>query len=335
MNWIKENKFLFGLLVVVMLGVIGGGVMLYFAYSHYDEVSQNFDKEAREYNRLRTLKPYPDQKNLAEMNNQKDAYAASIASLRDTLAGLVIKPEPIKTQEFQDRLNKAVAAVRTRAAKSSPPVKLSDKEKPEKFYLGFDHYQNELPRDDVAAAALNRELKAIEMIVETLIDAKIDTLTTFRRADLPEEKGSAPAPQQQANKNKPNTIGAQQPLVVKRTLDLAFVADQNSFRSVLNKLTSSKKQFFITRLVQIRNTAEKAPVRAPAAADAPAPAAPAPDAAAPAAPAAPDAPATPAPALVPAPEAPAASASKYIVGEEKVSVTMKLEIVDFPVKPTK
>jgi hypothetical protein len=84
--------------------------------------------------------------------------------------------------------------------------------------------------------------------------------------------------------------------------------------------------------VQIRNTAEKAPSRAvaPDAATPPPVAPPVPDAAAPATP---DAPATPAPAPV-APDATGASPSKYIVGEEKVSVTMKLEIVDFPVTPT-
>jgi hypothetical protein len=52
--------------------------------------------------------------------------------------------------------------------------------------------------------------------------------------------------------------------------------------------------------------------------------------AAPAAPVAPVAPAAPAAPDPNAPAAPAAVAPKYIVGEEKVTVTMRIEILDFP-----
>ncbi len=375
MNWIKENKFLAGFLGVLLLGVLGGGWLTWSAYGKYDETSQTFEKEAREYNRLRTLKPYPDQKNLAELKNAKDGFAASIMSLQKTLAALVLPNEELKTQEFQDRLNKTVLAVRTRAAKVAPstpapaalgavavaPLKLL----PDRFYLDFDRYQNELPRTEMAATALNRQLKALEFVANELIDAKIDALTLFKRGALPEESGSPapPPPRASGGKGRGSAPGPAAPLVVKHTLEIGFVSDPTAFRRVLNTLSSTKKQFFIVRSLQVRNLETKGPSRggledAPPAPEPP-PGAPPADPVPPtptqsstpeillaqAAPARPVPPAgvvkgtvPAAPAAAPgalpaaAPEAqPPLAPPKYIVGEEKIVVIIKLEIVDFPV----
>ncbi len=364
MNWIQENKFLAVLLAVLLAGMAGGGAAIYFAYDEYDQASQDFEKAAGEYTRLRTLKPYPSDKNLSLLRHEKDNFTAKTANLQKSLAGMVIPNEVMKKEEFQDRLHKIVDAVRGKAGRGNPPVVL-----PDGFYLDFNRYKTELPRDEITAAVLARELKAIEMVVNGLIDSKIDALNAFKRSQLPEESGSAPS--QSTAKSGAKAGASPQPLVVKHALDFSFTADQAAFRRVLNNLSSAKKQFLIVRVFQVRNQMEKGPPRGgalpPVPGTPPAPAAPAagvlpnpytnipgtPAVPAHAQPLTPDAvrvapPAVIAPAVI-APAAPAAPAGteapvaedaagtqlKYIVGEEKIFVTMRLEIVDFPATPLK
>lgn len=364
MNWIQENKFLAVLLAVLLAGMAGGGAAIYFAYDEYDQASQDFEKAAGEYTRLRTLKPYPSDKNLTLLRHEKDNFTAKTADLQKSLAAMVIPNEVMKKEEFQDRLHKVVDAVRARAGRGNPPVAL-----PDGFYLDFNRYKTDLPRDEITAAVLARELKAIEMVVNELIDSKINALTGFTRSQLPEESGSAPS--QSTAKSGAKAGASPQPLVVKHALDFSFTADQAAFRRVLNNLSTAKKQFLIVRVFQVRNQMEKGPPRGgalpPAPGTPPAPAAPAAPAAgvspnpytnipgtpalpAHAQPLTPDAVRVAPPAVIaPAVTAPAAPAGteapvaedaagtqlKYIVGEEKIFVTMRLEIVDFPATPLK
>jgi hypothetical protein len=333
MNWIRENKFLTGFLAVMIVALAALGYLLWSGYSAYDEVSTKFDAQAKEYNRLRTLQPYPNGVNLAKFDEQKKQIVAAVEALRTELASLAIPLEPMEPQEFQNKLNAAVLAIREKAAKSNPPIHLPS----EKFYLGLDEYQTTLPRDKAAAAALWRQLRAIEIVMNQLLDAKVQDITSLKRPKLAEESSpSAAPPPKGARGAQPATA----PLVTKQPIELAFVAEQPSVPRLLNGLTSTKKQFFIIRLLQIRNQAEKGPPRAgatPEGTPAPeaAPAAPATEPAAPGAP--PAAPAAPAeaappaaPATVPAPAAVGEPRSKYVLGTEKVIVTMRVEIVDFP-----
>ncbi len=321
MNWIKENKFLFGFLVVVALGVGAGGWFVMGAKGRYDEAVSDYQRRVGELNRLQRLPTFPNQKNLDKIVAQQTEVNAEVSALANSLTAQQIPVEELTPEGFQDKLKASVTAVKAKASQSSPVVKMPEP----KFFLGFDPYENAPPAKE-AAAVLGRELKAIEWLCNQAIESKITEIKRLEREPLPEEKGRVkvqekkPATPAKGAPGKPDATakGGARYEIEKHRIEFVFVADQARFRKLLNLIVGNKTQFFIPRLVGVKNENSKAPSRAVAAVEAP-------PAAEPVAGAAPPPEPTGAVAAVPAPPA---TVSTYIVGEEKVEVTLILELVD-------
>lgn len=317
MNWFKENKFLGVLLVILVLGVGAFGYLIFSARGKLAEATDAYESLANERSRLHNLKPYPSPENVKELTAQKEQATAKITELHKALAAAELPVEPLSPVQFQDKLRAAVTEVTTRAGANT---KL-----PEKFFLGFERYETTTP-DAAAAPLLGRQLKALQWLVTRLIDNKVAEIGELIREPLPEEGGKekeaapvAPAPSGRDRGGKPakeEKLGP--PLVQPHGIDLTVTGDQSALRTVLNDIVGSKDQFFIPRLVSFKNEKDRPPQRA----DAAAPVAAADPNAAPADPGA--APAPAAPTLTPV-----APPTTYIVGLEKVSMTLRLEMVDF------
>jgi hypothetical protein len=308
MNWVRENQFLSAFLGAMLAGVGALGYLLFSAYGEFSEVSGQYEKQAAELRRLQSLTPYPDEGNVKKLDEQKDDFIARIGSLQTSLAAMEFPREPLTPEQFQDKLRASVSATQDKAKQGG--IKL-----PDKFYLGFDQYQA-VPPKTAAATPLGWQLKAIELVVNQMLDSKIDSLAAITRAPLPEEGEGKPA-RPDAAARAPVSQTAR-PLVVSYPFSVSFVAEQSRFRKILNDLASTSKQFFIVRSLRLNNENEKGPPRAGAVvADA---------AATP--PPAPDKPAQPG-------AAPAAERLKFIVGYEKLKVTLNIEVVDFPAQNLK
>ena len=321
MNWIKENKFLFVLLIVVLIGVGALGFLVLGAQGRYDAATEDYQRRMGELTRLQKLPTYPDQKNLDRLAGQKDEVNAEVSALAALLAAQQIPMEDLSPEAFQDKLKAVATAIQTKAKQGSPPTKLPA----EKFFLGFERYETAPPAKE-AAAALGRELKAIDWLANQLLDNQVAEIRSLNRAELPEEKGRVrpgekkraaadPSPNKPAagkgqgkgqGKKGAGDKGLVEHQVEPHRIDLVFVADQARFRQILNAVTNYKEQFFVIRTLAVKNEKQTAPPRAVAGAEA-------------AAASAPDASGATAP----------ASVSSYIVGEEKVEVTLVLESVEF------
>jgi hypothetical protein len=317
MNWIKENKFLFGFIVVLALGLGVGGFFVFSAKGHYDDAFADYQQKAGELNRLKRLAIYPNDENLKSLAGQKDQVNAEVSALATALSAQQIPVEDLSPEQFQDKLKASVTAIRTKASQNTPPTKL-----PDKYFLGFERYETAPPARE-AAGPLGAELKAIEWLNNTLLDNRLVELKKVDREELPEEKGrgsardkkpaATPAPTKGASGKSPKESVNHQ--AEKHRIELTFVADQLKFRQIVNAIAGYKGQFFIIRTMNVKNEKQTAPVRAVA-----------------------GAPGSPDGAAVPAdPSAPAASA--YILGEEKVEVVLALELVEFseaaPATPAK
>lgn len=315
MTWFKENKFLAALLVILVLGVGALGYLIMSASGKLTEATAEYERQVQKRTDLHNAKPYPSAENLKALIAQKDDATTRITALQKALTSNELPVEPMTPVQFQDKLRAAVTEVTTAAGATT---KL-----PDKFFLGFERYETTTP-DTVAAPLLGRELKAIQWVVMRAIEHKVTELKSLNRDPLPEEGGkeAAPAPvpsgrdrgAKAAKEEKPAA-----PLVQPHGIDLDLLGDQAALRALLNDLVGSKEQFFIPRLLSFKNEKDRPPQRAEAAAPAAAaadPNAPAPD------PNAPAAPATPAAAT-------GGQATEYIVGLEKVAMTLRLEMVDF------
>lgn len=314
MNWFKENKFVAGVLVVTVLGAGGLGYMLFDAKHKYDANAEAFQTQANELKRLETLPAYPDKENLKAAEEQRVHHLTMIADLQKSLAAAQLPVEPLAPNVFQDQLKAAVTQLTAKAGKMTVP---------KGFYYGFESYQTSLPNQEVTPL-LGRELKAIQLLFQILIEkgkGRVQSISDFKREQLPEEINKKPEVPKATPKPVPGKPAQKpgtptEPLVKPHSVDIVFTAEQRAVADILNELASNKQQFFITRYVALHNTNDRPPPREQA----------------PAAPAAPAAGEAPAPA--PDPNAPAQvtpdalAKDPIILGNEKVEVTLRVEIVD-------
>jgi hypothetical protein len=306
MNWFRENRFLGTFLIAFGLCALGAVWFLFSAKSNWDDASARFNQTAAELNRLERLPIYPSAENLRKMKAHADNYTSALARLKDELKIRVAPVTPMAPNEFQSHLRLAMTAIADKARANK--VKL-----PEKFYLGFDEFASALP-NEIAAPLLGQELAQVEWLLHGLLDARVEALTSLRRTPLPEEHGTAsalptPAP---ATAAKPAaTLPPGSKLLERNVVELTFISTPSVARKVINQIAGASQQFYIIRLLHVRNEKEKGPPRevtpeAPAAVPAPA-----------------------APAGSPGAKPPAGPALNFIVGNERIETTAKIEIVRF------
>jgi hypothetical protein len=300
MNWIKENKFLAGFLAITLIvaGVVA--FLMMSAKGKADEAEQRYNAAAAELTRLQNGAPFPDAGNLGKMEELKKQHHAAMDELQKNLAATQFPLEPTTPAQFQDKLKETVTRVRTAAA--GVGVKL-----PEKFYMSFDRYETEPPKAE-AAAPLLRMLKSMETVLDMLIANQVNEITDLKRDALPEETGKKPEGGKSSVKDDTGKA-----LVVRHPFEVGFVGIEGKFHKFINSLITEKKQFYIPKAVVVKNEKEQGPSRNDKSTPPPAPPQPAPGDTNPPQP------------NPPPPE----EATKMIVGEEKLQVSVKIEVVNF------
>ena len=304
MNWVRNNRFLAGFLAVMLVGIGGLGFLVYSAYGRYSTVDDQYKTQVTELKRLEALAPYPEQANQTKYEELRKSYALAVRDLQTTLASYEPAPEnpPPTPLQFQDRLRKAVED--TVSSAQAAGVDIVPKEK---FYLGFEQYSG-TPPDAAATPLLASELNAINDLVAILLKNKhIEALISIKRGPVPGEAGSATAATAPAAPGRP-AVPVAAPLVTKYPIEIAFTALPNSFREILNTITSSKR-LYVIRAVQIKNQMDKGPARATE----PTPGTGSANAV------------SPDPNAAPLPEK-GPPALRYVVGQERLDVTLRIEL---------
>ena len=303
MNWFRENRFLGTFLIVFGVCALGAVWFLFSAKSDWDDAAIRFNQTAAELNRLERLAPYPSGENLRKMKAHADDYATALAKLKDELKTRVFPLPPMAPNEFQSHLRLAMTAVADKARANK--VRL-----PDKFYLGFDEFASALP-NEVAAPLLGQELAQVEWLLDTLLEAGVETLTSFRRTPLPEEHGTA-LPASTPASRKPGAMPGLK-LLERNVIEATFVSTPAAARKVLNQIAGANQQFFIVRLVRVRNEKDKGPPREVGSDTAGVVVAAS----------------SPAPAGTPEAKPSTATALNFIVGNERVETSARIEIVRF------
>jgi hypothetical protein len=148
---------------------------------------------------------------------------------------------------------------------------------PDKFQLGFDEFTTTLPKTAVAPL-LGQELSQTQMLINILLDAKVDSVTSLHRAPLPEEgaasrtpvpkptpvparKGSPTHGQKSAKLAEASATPSTATLMERNVVDLTFKAAPAAARKVLNEIANSTGQFFIIRTLYVHNEKDKGPTR--------------------------------------------------------------------------
>src|ERR1700757_4541980 len=258
MKWFQQNRtfgtFLIGFGVCALLAV----ALLYWRWSAWSKAREAFDQVATERNRLQRLDPFPNDANYRKLQDYAEKYKVTLDKFEETLKTEVVPAAPLAPNEFQSRLRLVTIATLDRARVNN--VKL-----PDKFQLGFDEFARTMPATAVASL-LGQELSQVQKLMNILLDAKVDSLTSLHRARLPEEGGASPtpAPSPTAGRKvvtaKPG--GTPLPTLIERNIvDVTFEAAPSAARKVLNEIAGSTGQFFIIRTLYVHNEKDKGPPR--------------------------------------------------------------------------
>src|SRR5947208_9612148 len=162
----------------VFIAIVGGAVLvalglLWWTKSSFEEAMATYRESAAEQTRLESGNPYPSQANVAKMKTYLDEYKSALDKLKAELKTHMVPEAPLAPNEFQTRLRQAIGAVAENAR--SHRVRL-----PANFNLGFDEFISALPSPE-DAPALGQELAQIQLLLNTIIEARVDAITVFHR----------------------------------------------------------------------------------------------------------------------------------------------------------
>ena len=255
MNWFEHNRFLGWFLIGLALGCLSVGYFFFRAMISSDAESARLKTSAAELKRLESLTPFPDESHYQEASALAAAYKSSLAALQEEIKSRELPLEPLAPNEFQTKVRQAVSAIKEKARANK--VKL-----PEKFFLGFDEFATSLPSTE-AAPLLGRELKAVQMLANILIDARVDSISAFHREPIAEERTASPTPKPSPRVGQARgALAAASPTMVKgNSLSVTFASSPGAARKALNQIVSAKEQFFIIRTLRVRNEKERGPSR--------------------------------------------------------------------------
>ena len=291
MNWFRENRWLGTFVIVLAIATLFALYFLFRAKGAFEEASARFHDAAVERNRLEHLNPFPSEANYRKMKGYLADYGAALNKLEKELKTQMLPVRPFAPNEFQSRLRQAMIETAEKARANR--VKL-----PDNFHLGFDEFTTALP-NTAAAPLLGQELAQVELLMNFVIDAHVDALTALKRTPLPEEKSTTPAA---VPGRKPASQAATGPKMLERGIvDLTFTSSPSAARKVLNEIASTSQQFYIIRTLRVRNEHEKGPPREAAEAGG----------------------------ASAAPKPTPSGAIKFIVGNEHIETSARIEMVRF------
>lgn len=298
MNWFRQNRWLGTFLIVFGICTLIASYFFFSGKSSSDEAFSRFKAAAAERSRLERLDPFPSEANYRKMKVHLENYSAALDKLKEELKTRVLPAPPVAPNEFQSRLRQAMLATSEKAR--AHRVKL-----PANFALGFDEFTAALP-NTAAAPLLAQELSQIELLMNIVVDARVDGVSSFVRTPSRGERGAGPAAAPSpAGGRKPSGVAPAGPKMLERSVvDLTFASAPSAARKVLNQIASSPQQFYIIRTLHVKNEKDKGPLRDQATQSGAAAAQPTPS------------------------KAPSA-ALNFIVGNEHIETSARIELIRF------
>jgi hypothetical protein len=254
MNWLDQNKFLGSFLIAVGAATLVALVLLFYAKSEFNGATERLNETATELNRLQSLSRFPNEANFQTLKTQTAEYGMALDKMKDELKTRVLPLRPMQPNEFQARLRETVTKATEKARANR--VKL-----PEIFFLGFEEFTAALPSNE-AAPLLGQQLMQVELIVEILIDQRIDAITVLKRRPLFEEHAMATSTPV-SSRGGGTVNAASGPKRVERSeVEATFVSSPSAARGVINQIASASQQFYIIRTLHVLNENGKGPPRA-------------------------------------------------------------------------
>src|SRR6476646_8303137 len=256
MNWFRENPFWSAFIAIAGGALLLAAALFWWTKGSYEDAMAKYRESAAEQTRLESGNPYPSSVNDGKMKNYLENYKAALNKLKAELKTRMLTEAPLAPNEFQTRLRQAI--LRTAENARNNRVKL-----PANFFLGFDEFVSSLPSPE-DAPALGQELSQVQLLLNTIIEARVDAITAFHRVSHSgTATGTSPAPAARSRTSSKPLPGPK--LIEQRTVEFAISASPTAGRRVINQISADNEQFFIIRAIYVKNQKDKGPARETAA----------------------------------------------------------------------
>jgi len=319
MTWIKDHKFLIGLIVGTLLLVGASAWYGKAGASRYEEAKLAYESAATDAANFETLALYPTKENFDSKKLALDEYAASTKALQDAFAPYRPAEQPsISPQDLSAQMKAANDETR-KAFGQRIAV-------PEDYYCGFKAYRSKVASGE-ATGILSYQLSVVKQMMLDLAAAQPTKLIGIHRPELAEEIG------------KKHEI-AKEDVARGLPIEVTFQGTEKSVREFISTIANANNRYVVIRSMKIKNAKQDPPRSTDAQFERAAAATPSGAAAAPGAAdlsglfAGAAEPAAVQPAPVAAPAADTSRILFQVLGNEELIVFLRLDIMQLlPAKP--
>ena len=319
----SQNKFIIGYSVVTLVGAGILGYLCYSAYSSYDESQLKLKDGQTTLENLQKAPLYPNDANVEAKRRQVDAFTAEVDKLHTSM---VAYQTPLDEETPADKVSEKLGEFKARLELTAKSRKI---ELPKDFSLGLSRYLTGAPLKE-AAPQVNYLATSVNTLLTILVNNGVTKIDEIQCPELPYEKDTTPPPAPvDPKKKKPATPPApatakgakpnaktetaaldESKVLSRYKIQLQFTGAEKAVQECLNQIASLPEggPFFAVNLMRIENESHQGPSKAFNITPMPVP----PDAADPA-----------------ASDNSALIDSRYIIGNEKISVYLDIDLLRF------
>ncbi len=311
MTWIKRNLiWLVGLLSFALM-VLGSLLLLKSQMAERDKVAVELEAQIKELERLTSLPNFPDPGNVKDMQQDNQQMDQRITQLLQQFAKAKVPTQSLTGIKFREIMNKRTQELEKRARRQGLSIPLD-------YLFGFERYEKTIP-DNEYVPLLIKQLNVVEEIATTLLKSpRVLLLESITRVEFEDAGGE----ETRNMRRKPDEIvempnnfkGSQNDPAKMYTVmpfELQIAADPEGLRNFLNNLTRSKYLLIPAYIklksdeMEVTGKVKKAEVTPEGKVITP----------------------LPEEALI------AAETTKYVLGQQKINISMRIDWVEFREEP--
>jgi len=242
MNWLKENKFLAGLIGGILLGLIALWFVGSSGKKRYEQAKSDYDAAVGEVTGFERSGLYPNKANEDGKKKAIGDYRNDLVKLQDAFAKFRPgKMENVTPQAFGDKLKAADTEVRNAFGEADARV-------PDAFFCGFESYKTALAPGN-ATGVMSYQLDAIRDLMLKLAQSGASELKNLHRPPLVEESGGAFSPSASA-------VARAMPV------EITFSGPPGAGRAFFSSIVNTEQRYYVVRSFRVMNSRKGDPPKA-------------------------------------------------------------------------
>ena len=307
MTWIKRNLiWLVGLLSFALV-VLGSLLLLKNQMAEREKVATELETQIKELERLTSRANFPDPGNVKDMQQDNEQMDQRISQLLRQFVKAQVPTQSLTGIKFREIMNKRTQDLGKLARHQGVSIPLD-------YLFGFELYEKTIP-DNPHVPLLIKQLNVVEEIATTLLKSpRVLLLDSITRVEFEDAGGSEDARTRRKSGEvveMPNNYKEIQndpaKMYTVMPFEIQFAADPEGLRNFLNNLTRSK-YLLIPASINIKCDEQEVTGKVKKAEVTPE-----------------------GKVITPLPEEAqiAAETTKYVLGQQKINISMRIDWVEF------